>query len=112
LRNLEKLASDTSVQNDIDQGSNIQQGQARGVARTPADVLREGFTPEMFGAMQSIFGDFEQHFQAVDQQVSLLQGIEVAIQNGFANSTFNINPTITVPPPTHTSVPASLLTPP
>ena len=96
----------------MDQGNPVQQGPAGGTARTPADILREGFTPEMFGAIQSVFGDFEQHFQAVDLQVSLLQGVEGAIQNGFANSTFNINPTINVPPPTHTGTSVSLLSPP
>jgi hypothetical protein len=40
--------------------------------RTAADVLQEGLGPEMFGAMQSIFGGFEQQLRAVQHSITVL----------------------------------------
>jgi hypothetical protein len=104
-----QLASGTSApKKAMEQDTTGNQGQAGGTARTPADVLRAGLTPELFGAMQTIFHGFEQQFIAVDQHISLTQGIEHAIQTGFANTKLSVNINQPAQPP---PAPPSLLTP-
>lgn len=82
-------------------------GQAGNPVRTAADVLQEGLGPEMFGAMQSIFGGFEQQLRAVQHSVNTSQGIAGAIQTGFAN--INV-PQTAAPPPA--AAPITRLPPP
>ena len=98
----------------MEQDENMLTGVAGGAVMNPFMVLQAGFSPEMFSAMQSIFHEHEQRFIAMESSIATSQGIENAIQGGFANANFNITvppmaaPIAAAPPPT---VPSRLMPP-
>jgi hypothetical protein len=89
----------------MDQDEAMPAGVAGGAAMNPMGILQAGFSPKMFVAMQSIFHGFEQRFIAMENNVVPSQGIENAIQSGFAHSNFHINVSLAAPLPTVTSCP-------
>jgi hypothetical protein len=81
----------------MEQDEAMPAGVAGGAAMNPMGILQAGFSPEMFVAMQSIFHGFEQQFIAMENNIVPSQGIENAIQSGFAHSNFHINVSPAVP---------------
>jgi hypothetical protein len=84
------------------QDLNVKPGIAGGTAATPYQVLQAELNPEVFHAMDVIFGSFEHCVQALEHTLVTSQSIQTAIQSGFANANFQVNV------PTTASVPTSL----